>query len=232
MANVISKTLNHDGYELVPNALSVQDLSEWDRVLKSAPADSYRERKTGAKFAIRNVHLQLPQIKPLLEQGQLPTFATEVLGAEVKLVSATLFDKLPGANWFVPPHQDLLAPISGKTNDSRWTNWTKKAGVLYVEPPLEVQKQLLAVRVHLDECPGKNGALEVVPGTHHSRLTEEDISLIEEASFQICPADAGDILLMRPLLVHRSRTAKLPQRRRVLHVVYSVAILPDGLEWT
>src|SRR5690606_23689432 len=102
----------------------------------------------------------------------------------------------------------------------------------YVEPPVEVQRELLAVRVHLDACPGANGALEVVPGSHWERLSEESVAEFTEDVFQVCPAGQGEILLMRPLLIHRSRAAELPERRRVLHVVYSASQLPDGLEWT
>jgi len=224
--------LEHDGYELVPGYLAKQDFVALERELEAAPIKSYHARKNGAKFAIRNVHLQLPALRPLLEQGRLHSLATEVLGPEVKLVNATLFDKLPGANWFVPPHQDLLVPVSGETDDDRWTNRTQKANIIYIEPPQAAQDQLLAVRVHLDKCPGDNGALEVVPATHHSRFSEEEIAKMDERSFEICPAGYGEILLMKPLLVHRSRAAKLPQRRRVLHVVYSAATLPDGLKWT
>lgn len=226
------ETLERDGCMLLPEAVTDQDLVAVQRELDTAPVGSYRERKNGARFAIRNVHLQLPGLRLFLEQGRFPALASEVLGAEVNLVSATLFDKLPGANWFVPPHQDLFVPIVGSTDDPHWTNWSTKAGVQYVEPPLDVQQQLLAVRVHLDECPGRNGALEVVPRSQQSRLIEDEVALIDEGAFQLCPADAGEILLMRPLLVHRSRSAELPQRRRVLHIVYSTARLPEGLTWT
>tara|TARA_R110002095_G_scaffold212708_2_gene202376 strand:+ start:14141 stop:14830 length:690 start_codon:yes stop_codon:yes gene_type:complete len=226
------ETLECDGYERLPKVFIRQDLSTWEQELDTAPADSFRERKNGTRFAIRNVHLQLPRLRPLLEQGRLFTLASEALGGTAELVNATLFDKLPGANWFVPPHQDLFIPIAGSTDDPRWTNWSTKASVQYVEPPVDFQRELLAVRIHLDQCPERNGALEVVPGSHQDRLSEAAVALIEEESFELCPAGLGDVLLMRPLLVHRSRSAKLPQRRRVLHVVYSAAKLPEGLWWT
>ncbi|HAH46247.1 MAG TPA: hypothetical protein DCM07_15615 [Planctomycetaceae bacterium] len=113
-----------------------------------------------------------------------------------------------------------------------WTNWSTKAGIQYVEPPVEVQRELLAVRVHLDSCSGVNGALEVVPGSHRERLSEDVVGEFNEGVFKVCPTGQGEILLMLILLVHRSRAAELPQRRRVLHVVYSATQLPDGLEWT
>lgn len=228
----MDEAFQQTGFERLANTISASDMAALQTVLDAAPEETFRQRKNGSRYAIRNVHLQLPDLQPLLEKGCLFALASDVLGGTAELVSATLFDKLPGANWFVPPHQDLFVPISGSTDDSRWTNWSTKGGVKYVEPPVEVQRKMLAVRVHLDECPERNGALEVVPGSHQDRLSEAAVALIEEDAFQLCPAGPGDVLLMRPLLVHRSRAAELPQRRRVLHVVYSAATLPEGLSWT
>ncbi|WP_417391703.1 phytanoyl-CoA dioxygenase family protein [Gimesia sp.] len=224
--------LELDGFELLDRAMSFEPLAALQSVLEAAPQTAFRQRRNGSTYAIRNVHLELSDLRPLLERGYLISLANEILKLPAALVSATLFDKQPGANWFVPPHQDLFVPIAGATDDPRWTNWSMKAGVRYVEPPVEVQRELLAVRVHLDACPGANGALEVVPGSHWERLSEESVAEFTEDVFQVCPAGQGEILLMRPLLVHRSRAAELPERRRVLHVVYSATQLPDGLEWT
>jgi len=224
--------LKREGYERLHEVLSRQKLSTLEQKLDAAPLETFRQRKDGSRYAIRNAHLQLPGLRLLLEHGSLFYLASDALGGTAELVCATLFDKLPGANWFVPPHQDLFVPIAGSTADPRWTNWSTKGGVQYVEPPVAVQRELLAVRVHLDQCPEKNGALEVVPGSHQNRLSEAAVDMIDEGAFELCPAGPGDVLLMRPLLVHRSRAAELPRRRRVLHVVYSSARLPAGLEWT
>ncbi|QDT42781.1 Phytanoyl-CoA dioxygenase (PhyH) [Gimesia alba] len=228
----MDETFQQTGFERLANVISASDMAALQTTLNAAPEETFRQRKNGSRYAIRNVHLQLSGLRPLLEKGCLFAIASEVLGGTTELVSATLFDKLPGANWFVPPHQDLFVPIAGSTDESCWTNWSTKGGVQYVEPPVEVQRELLAVRVHLDECPERNGALEVVPGSHLDRLSEAAVALIEEDAFELCPAGPGDVLLMRPLLVHRSRASELPQRRRVLHVVYSAATLPEGLSWT
>ena len=224
--------LDADGYELISRVMSSTQLTELQSVLEAASPTIFRRRQNGSAYAIRNVHLELSDLRSLLERGFLISLANEIFKSPATLVSATLFDKRPAANWFVPPHQDLFVPISGTTDDLRWTNWSIKAGVQYVEPPVEVQRELLAVRLHLDACPGVNGALEVVPGSHRERLGEDAVAEFAEKAFEVCPAGPGEVLLMRPLLVHRSRAAKLPARRRVLHVVYSAAVLPKGLEWT
>ncbi|QDT26718.1 Phytanoyl-CoA dioxygenase (PhyH) [Gimesia panareensis] len=224
--------IDRDGYQILQEPLSRDLLVQLEAVLNSAGEESFRQRRSGTRYAIRNAHLVLPGLRSLLAAGALRELACDALGQSATLVSATLFDKRPGANWFVPPHQDLQVPINGQSTDPEWTNWSVKAGQQYVEPPLEVFQQMLAVRVHLDECPGENGALEVVPRSHQRRLTEEEVALLSESEFQLCPVEAGEILFMNPLLVHRSRSSQLPLRRRVLHVVYSAARLPEGLAWT
>ncbi|MCA9004319.1 MAG: phytanoyl-CoA dioxygenase family protein [Planctomycetaceae bacterium] len=221
-----------EGYQILPAPLSRDALLQIEDVLDSASDESFRQRRSGARYAIRNAHLVLPGLRTLIEAGELRQIACDTLGQPATLVSATLFDKQPGANWFVPPHQDLQTPIQGRTEAPGWTNWSIKAGQQYVEPPEEVFRQMLAVRVHLDECPGENGALEVVPRSHRRRLSEEDVSLISERAFRLCSVDVGEVLLMNPLLVHRSRSSQLPKRRRVLHVVYCAAKLPGELAWT
>ncbi|KAA0139036.1 phytanoyl-CoA dioxygenase family protein [Gimesia chilikensis] len=232
MSLIFSAEIKRDGFQIWREPLSRDTLTQFEAVIDSAGEYSYRRRRSGTRYAIRNAHLVLPGLRSLLEEGVLKELASDVLQQPVSLVSATLFDKRPGANWFVPPHQDLQVPIQGRIEDEDWKNWSVKAEQQYVEPPPEVLQQMLAVRVHLDECPGENGALEVVPRSHHRRLSEEEVALIGEQEFHLCPVDAGEVLLMNPLLVHRSRSSQLPQRRRVLHVVYCAAVLTEGLAWT
>ncbi|HEV3120848.1 MAG TPA: hypothetical protein VGY53_03045, partial [Isosphaeraceae bacterium] len=46
-----------------------------------------------------------------------------------------------------------------------------------------------------------------------------------------CLAERGDVLVMRPLLLHASSTAERPRQRRALHLEFAAALLPGGLEW-
>jgi hypothetical protein len=46
-----------------------------------------------------------------------------------------------------------------------------------------------------------------------------------------CVAERGDVLLMRPLILHASSTAQRPRRRRVIHLEYAAGPLPGGVEW-
>ncbi|MDX2108139.1 MAG: hypothetical protein SFY67_17220 [Candidatus Melainabacteria bacterium] len=47
----------------------------------------------------------------------------------------------------------------------------------------------------------------------------------------VCPAQRGDIIAMHPLILHASSQVKEPKNRRVLHIEYSNAQLPNGLTW-
>jgi hypothetical protein len=44
-------------------------------------------------------------------------------------------------------------------------------------------------------------------------------------------AQAGDVILMRPTILHSSSVAVNPDRRRVLHIEYANMDLPFGLRW-
>ena len=48
----------------------------------------------------------------------------------------------------------------------------------------------------------------------------------------ICEAAAGDVLLMKPLLLHASSKAEAPGHRRVVHLEFARReMLAEGLRW-
>jgi len=49
-------------------------------------------------------------------------------------------------------------------------SWTVKAGVHHVQPPTDVLENMVAVRIHLDECREDNGPVRVIPGSHSKGL--------------------------------------------------------------
>ena len=102
-----------------------------------------------------------------------------------------------------------------------------------MQPPVEVLEQLVAVRLHLDDCGESDGPLRLVPGSHRLGVVDPQQALVErDARGQTtCTALAGDALVMRPLALHASSKSSGTSRRRVLHVVYGPARLPEGLDW-
>jgi ectoine hydroxylase-related dioxygenase (phytanoyl-CoA dioxygenase family) len=96
-----------------------------------------------------------------------------------------------------------------------------------------VLEEMLSLRLHLDPCGEGNGALRVIPGSHRcGRITEEQIPSIRQASSeQICVLGVGDVLLMRPLLLHASSASRVPDHRRVVHLDFAAVQLPPGMGW-
>jgi hypothetical protein len=145
-----------------------------------------------------------PEARAMFAEHKALLKTAEVLGgAPVRLSRLLAFDKSPETNWFVPWHQD-------RAEDG-------------VDRPVDILERTLALRIHLDDCDEDNGPLEVLPGTHTlGRIEAADIAN-KAASKQsvVCLADRGDIVAMRPLLVHRSQRAKIPRARRVLHLEYT-----------
>ncbi|MEZ0298798.1 MAG: phytanoyl-CoA dioxygenase family protein, partial [Candidatus Methylacidiphilales bacterium] len=159
---------------------------------------------------------------------------------DIKCIRATLFDKTPGTNWKVPWHQDLTIPIQAEPEDRdaialrAFGPWTNKDTIPHVQPPVHILERMLAARIHLDPCGLDNGALRVLAGSHrHGRL---DAAQIKEwrgnaDALVDCVAEAGDVLLMQPLLLHASSPATNPARRRVLHLEFAACDLPSPLQW-
>jgi ectoine hydroxylase-related dioxygenase (phytanoyl-CoA dioxygenase family) len=148
-------------------------------------------------------------------------------------VQCTAFDKSPTKNWLVSLHQDLSIPVKNRVESEECAGWSEKEGQFYVQPPVRVLEHLVAVRVHIDECPAESGALRVVPGSHcFGRLDAGKVDeLRTERGETVVPVARGGVLLMRPLLLHASSKATEPKARRVLHFVFGPRRLPLGLEW-
>ena len=110
--------------------------------------------------------------------------------------------------------------------------WSEKAGVVHVQPPVEVLRQMLTVRLHLDDCFADNGPLRVVPETQDRVLSPAELTRrVEQGPVVQCTLAAGGAVMMRPMLVHASSPATRPSHRRVIHLEFAGCELPDGLEW-
>ena len=164
---------------------------------------------------------------------QLVELAAQKLENTPKAVRAILFDKSPDTNWLVTWHQDLTIAVREKREVSGFGPWSVKEGLPHVQPPAELLGRMLTLRLHLDDADEENGALRVLPGTHVlGKLDAERIqSLRAEIPEHVCAAKAGDVLLMRPLLLHASGKSSSIRHRRILHVEFADFDLPDGLQW-
>lgn len=157
------------------------------------------------------------------------------LPADALAVQCTLFRKSGAGNWKVALHQDLSIPVAQRIEHPALRGWSSKQGVHFVQPPVATLERLLAVRLHLDPCGEGDGPLRVVPASHrHGRLSPARSQALRDAHGETeCTARPGDLLIMRPLLLHASSKAVAPSgRRRVLHFLFGPADPGYGLRWS
>jgi Phytanoyl-CoA dioxygenase (PhyH) len=190
-------------------------------------------RKKMGVFAVRNLLEECPEIRKFASSLFVRRLVEPVLGTECFPVRGILFDKLPEANWKVPWHQDVTIAVQNRIDADGFGPWSTKADVLHVQPPAAVLDKMLSLRLHLDPCGEENGALRVIAGSHRQgRIAEELIPAIREASPEhVCVVGAGDVLLMRPLLLHASSASRVPNHRRVVHIDFAAVQLPAGIGW-
>lgn len=190
-------------------------------------------RRRAGVYAIRNLFDAAPQIREFAVSAKITALVESAMGSDAIAVRGTLFDKNPGANWLVPWHQDLTICVKERIEMDGFGPWTVKAGVHHVQPPVSILEAMVAIRIHLDDCGGDNGALRVLPGTH--RLGRLDPGQIERERASgcavTCAVARGGAMLMKPLLLHGSPAARNPSHRRVLHLEFAAVDLPAGLRW-
>jgi hypothetical protein len=229
----LQEKFNIAGCLLVPAVLERPALDNLTTLLGEMELRHPEHSREGKTFAMRDVFAEEPELLRIASSSPLLTLAQSLAGYSARPTKATYFDKRPEANWSLPLHQDLTITVARQVDLPGYTHWSMKAGVPHVQPPVRVLEGIVALRIHLDDCPAENGALEVVPGSHlHGRISADHLREIHlEGRAVICPARAGDVLAMRPLLVHGSSKARVPKRRRVLHVEYSAVELDAPLQW-
>ena len=206
--------LEDDGYEwmrqVVPKVTIEALKNESDRLFAVEP---------DATQGIRDLLRKAPIIRDLAYASWLRSRVPASLVA----VRGILFDKNPNANWLVAWHQDLTICVREQHDVSGYGPWSVKHGVPHVQPPASLLEQMITVRIHLDDTHAANGALRVISGSHlHGRLSTDDIQAWRERTEpQCCEAAPGDVLLIKPLLLHASSKAESPAHRRVVHLEFA-----------
>ena len=218
-------TLLSEGFAILPTAL---DASTLDLARASVAALLADNPERGG---VRNV-LRDPLLRSLAV-ASMRDLVVPYLGEEAFAVRALVFDKTPTANWKVAWHQDVSISVTDYQERSGWGPWSRKAGAWHVRPPAAVLERMLTVRLHFDDCGATNGPVRVIPGSHLAgRLSDSQVEALSASRRPVdCLVEIGGALLMRPLLLHASAPASAPAHRRVFHVEYAAADLPDGFEW-
>ena len=168
----------------------------------------------------------------LLDRGPIHAVAAAYLGQAARAVRAVLFDKSAGNNWSLGWHQDRTVAVRARREVAGYGTWSRKRGILHVEPPFAVIERMVTLRLHLDAVPGHNAPLLIAPGSHRlGRLPEAEIAgAVEQCGTATCLAEAGDVWAYATPILHASGAAEGGGRRRVLQVDYAAGALPGGLE--
>ena len=227
---MIGEDWDQAGFGMLRNLAEPSTVSHLIQALAAHPdAEDSGKSRAGRRHVLRSI----PEVGQWLDSPAVRWVTTAILGPGARPVRGLLFDKNSTHNWRIGWHQDGTITVAERVDLPGFTGWTCRDGVWQVRPPAQVLEGVLTLRLHLDACDSDNGPLKVLPGTHRNgQLTPTEIqSWVQRQTPVECPAAAGDVLAMRPLLLHASDPARRPQRRRVLHVEFASAELPTPLRW-
>ena len=159
-----SKQLESDGFAVVEGAID------------DALADALCSALADAGHGKRNL-LDTPEVQALVSHPNIASLVGQALGPDAFAVRAILFDKIQGKNWHVGWHQDQAIAIKAQAKAPGFGPTSTKDGVPHTRASAEVLHQMLAVRIHLDDCGPDNGPLRCVPGSHKLGRLDPDQSL-------------------------------------------------------
>lgn len=222
----------HDGFQIIPSLVSTTECDRFAAELTPLFEQQLHVAKNRIG-GVRNLLRTSPLVSQFASTPALLSLLQRAAGSVVFPVRSIFFDKNPEANWLVPWHQDLAIAVTEHIETPGFTGWSVKDGTLHVHPPAEILAGMITLRLHLDDCDGDNGALKVIAGSHCTgKIPANEIARWTTAGKQmVCEAKKGDMLLMRPLLLHASSPAGNPRHRRVVHIEYATRKLPNNLEW-
>jgi hypothetical protein len=226
-----ASTFQRDGY-FIRNKVVSDDVVQHLRLAVAAIPDREEVRRRRSVYGVRNLLEICPAVRELAAESTIRQFVTPVLGDHAFAVRAIFFDKVPHANWSLFWHQDNVIAVKERLEVPGFLAWSQKAGVWQVQPPVEVLAQMIAVRVHLDDCDPGNGPLRVLPGSHRFGWLDDELDAWKARVPElICAVKCGGIVAMRPLILHASAPSEKVGHRRVIHIEYAAAELPAGLDW-
>ena len=229
-----SSEISRQGWTLLSGGFAAETMAVWAKRLHE---DFSREQQAGVRereggvYAARNIFDIAPWIHEAWRAPPLVDFVLATLGPAAGLVRGLFFDKPPNQSWALPWHKDVLIAIEPTEGiPAGYSTPRLRAGVWHTEPPAEVLEGMVTLRIHLDAATADNGPLEVLTGSH---ITGKEIATRSFAAETIL-CGAGDVLAMRPLLVHSSGRSRegTDQHRRIVHLEFAAGPeLPGGVRW-
>lgn len=218
-----------DGYLVVENALTAQELGALQREFDGWVTDSRQHDKpwgiiadgrprfdlepghSAEKPALRRVNSPTEisdNYDRVMSQSRVPMLIADLIGPNIKFHHAKINSKLPGAATMVKWHQDF--PFTPHSNDD-----------------------LVTALIFVDDVTAENGPLEVLPGSHKGPLHElwhdgrftgavdPKLEADMRAGAHQAKGPAGSVCFMHTRLLHGSAPNRSTRPRTLFICVYS-----------
>ncbi len=196
------------GYRLLRHIFDRAEIAALAPVLAGIPSSAAGKRWAGRELAAL---LRLPAMQTISRK------LAELLPG-MAILRAVAFRKDADANWFVPAHQDRSIPAPSIALPPGFDHVTRKADGFQAEAPVELLARMRTFRIFVDRATVDDGPLEVLAGSHRrGRIEQVEIPAVRGDWLPLI-GEAGDIVVLSPLLLHRSRRAAEPSGRRVLQI--------------
>lgn len=228
----VKDNFNRDGYATILHLYTDGEVCEMIRIIDAHAQAEVHSGKTKKIFAIRQCLKSIPELTSVIYNDPFRQLVSQVFGKDYFIVKSIYFDKPEDANWFVAYHQDLMITVADKAEMADYGPWSNKTGQYTVQPPVALLKQIYTLRIHLDDTDAKSGALKVIPGSHLQGISRPELIDWNTTKEEECCVPAGGAMLMKPLLLHSSARSTGQKRRRVIHIEFCNATLPQPLQWS
>ena len=206
----MTPNINTNGYEIHRSIITHE--------LESLRTEANRVATQAGKACVRH----LRAASDLFDRLSTSEKMLSLIPKGMQPVRSILFDKTESENWPVLWHQDLTIAVAEEKDIPGYGPWSYKDGSPHVQPPHSLLKNIITIRLHLDNTPSTNGALRVLPNSHNQGIINtETLNQLNKDEAITCECSAGDVLLMSPLILHSSRRSTTPSRRRVIHFEYA-----------
>ncbi|EDP70051.1 hypothetical protein FBALC1_10977 [Flavobacteriales bacterium ALC-1] len=230
MRNKVAK-LNRFGYTSQDSLYSNSEINTIINCIETSDIGNNKSKFSDDLFAIRQLLKVVPELKKTLFNNGLIQLLSNFFESNYFLTKAIYFDKPPNSNWFVAYHQDISISVNTKADIDKYSNWTLKKKAYGVHPPIDILKNTITIRIHLDDTTKGNGALKVIPYSHKNGIIRKDSKHWKLENEVICEIKKGGVMIMKPLLLHASGKTNNNQRRRVIHLEFNSINLPKPIEW-
>lgn len=224
--------LQKEGFSIIGPVYTKAETEKMHQLIGHADDGRPAFKKSKDLFAVRQLLKEIPALSDVIFNDRLRGIIHKLFGKQYFLIKSIYFDKPAASNWFVAYHQDLTISVNQKLVLENYGPWTVKQNQFAVQPPTPILENIFTVRIHLDKTDVQNGALKVIPGSHlKSIYRPKTIDWSKEKEI-VCEVPAGGIMIMKPLLLHSSNRTTNEARRRVIHLEFSDAELPEGIDWS